>query len=354
MGHGARVKGIFSLSPFAFLKNFAALRLLKILNISLTMQATTASYTAPVPGKYWQWRGQSIYYVQAGRPSQRPPLLLVHGFGASTDHWRKNITGLCDDFEVFAIDLLGFGRSAKPEWQYSGELWRDQLEDFITQVVGRPAVLAGNSLGGYACLCVAVQRPNTAAGLVLLNSAGPFSDQPAASESLRSEVQPPRQPDALQKLLGDTVRLILQQPWARFLLFQYVRQHWVIRQTLEKVYLDKSAITDQLVEEIYRPSCDPGAPQVFASVFSTPQGEKVDVLLKQLTCPLLLLWGEADPWMNAREQSPKFRRYRPELTEYFLRAGHCPHDEVPERVNELLRSWVLSLPDSEHQSGLVK
>lgn len=314
------------------------------------MQVTTAPSTNPIPGKYWQWRGHSIYYVQAGeKSSQRPPLLLVHGFGASCDHWRKNLTGLCNDFQVFAIDLLGFGRSAKPNIQYSGNLWRDQLCDFITQVIGQPVVLAGNSLGGYACLCVAAQRPDAAAGLVLLNSAGPFSEnQPSVEpESLQSEVQPPAQPNGLQNLLGDVVKWIVQQPWARFLLFQYVRQPWVIRQTLEKVYLDKSAVTDQLVQEIYRPSCDPGAADVFASVFSTPQGEKVDVLLKQLTCPLLLLWGEGDPWMNARERPPKFRQYYPELTEYFIRAGHCPHDEVPEQVNSLLRSWVLSLPASQ-------
>ena len=311
------------------------------------MQVTPAVSTAPIPGTYWQWRGQSVYYVRAGRSSQLPPLLLVHGFGASTDHWRKNIAELCNDFEVWAIDLLGFGRSAKPNWQYSGNLWRDQLYEFITEVIGQPAVLAGNSLGGYACLCVAAQRPDAAAGLVLLNSAGPLSeDQPSPEpESLQTEVQPPRQPDQAQKLLGDVAKWIFQQPWARFLLFQYVRQPWVIRQTLEKVYLDKSTITDQLVEEIYRPSCDPGAAEVFASVFSTPQGEKVNVLLKQLTCPLLLLWGEADPWMNARERSPKFRQYYPQLQEYFLRAGHCPHDEVPEQVNSLLRSWVLSISE---------
>ncbi|MHC5675864.1 alpha/beta fold hydrolase [Nostoc sp.] len=310
------------------------------------MQATTASSTTPTPGKYWQWRGHNVYYVRAGeKQSQRPPLLLVHGFGASTDHWRKNITGLCQDFEVFAIDLLGFGRSAKPKLQYSGDLWCDQLHDFITEVIGQKAVLAGNSLGGYAGLCVAAQRPDSAAGLVLLNSAGPFSESQPTSEpeALQSEIQPPKQTSSLQTLLGDSVKWILQQPLAQFLLFQYVRQRWVIRQTLEKVYLDKSAITDQLVEEISRPAFDPGALDVFVSVFSTPQGEKVDLLLKQLTCPLLMLWGEADPWMNARERSQKFRQYYPELTEHFLTAGHCPHDEVPDRVNQLLGDWVLSI-----------
>ncbi len=81
-------------------------------------------------------------------------------------------------------------------------------------------------------------------------------------------------------------------------------------------------------------------------MFRTPQGEKVDMLLKQLTCHLLLLWGEADPWINARERSQKFRQYYPQLTEYFLRAGHCPHDEVPEQVNSLLREWVFSVVSS--------
>ncbi len=299
------------------------------------MQATTAPSTTPIAGQYWQWRGHNIYYVRAGeKQAQRPSLLLVHGFGASTDHWRKNITGLCADFEVFAIDLLGFGRSAKPKLQYSGDLWRDQLNDFISEVIGQKTVLAGNSLGGYAALCVAAQHPENVAGLVLLNSAGPFSVQQPTSEALQSQIQP------RQQLLGKITKSIFQQRFTQFLIFQYVRQRWVIRRTLKKVYLDQSAVTNQLVEEIRRPADDQGAIDVFLSVFSTPQGEKVDLLLQQLTCPLLMLWGEADPWMNCRDRSQKFRQYYPQLQEYFLSAGHCPHDEVPEQVNLLLRDWV--------------
>ena len=309
------------------------------------MQAATITSTTPIPGKYWQWRGHKVYYVKAGeKHSQRPPLLLVHGFGASTDHWRKNIAELQNDFEVYAIDLLGFGRSQKPKIQYGGNLWRDQLNDLIAEVIGEKAVLAGNSLGGYASLCVAAQCPDSAAGLVLLNSAGPFSqDQPTAEpEALQPEIEPPLN-EKLQKLFGDFVKSIFKLPLTQFILFQYIRLPWVFRKTLEKVYLDKTAITDQLIEEIRRPSGDKGAFDVFCSVFSTPQGEKVDVLLQQLTCPLLLLWGEADPWMNTKERSQKFRQYYPQLTEYYLKAGHCPHDEVPKELNALLKDWVLEI-----------
>ncbi len=280
-----------------------------------------------IPGVYWQWRGHRIYYLKAGaKQAQRPPLLLIHGFGASTDHWRKNIWALQADFEVWAIDLLGFGRSAKPELAYSGELWRDQLQDFIREVIGTEVVVAGNSLGGYISLCVAAEYPETVLGVILLNSAGPFNDGMTS-----------KKPNPLQSL----VRSILLQPWASYWLFQYMRQRGNIRKTLEKVYLDKTAVTEELVEDIYRPSCDTGAAQVFASVFKTPQGKTVDKLLQEIKCPLLLLWGEADPWMNSQERGAKFREYYANLTEYYLQAGHCPHDEIPTEVNNLIQSWVL-------------
>lgn len=282
-------------------------------------------FVEAVSGNYWQWRGQNVYYVKAGEKQlDKPPLLLVHGFGASTDHWRKNIYELQNEFQVWAIDLLGFGRSNKPAWEYNGNLWRDQLHDFIEEVIKQPAVLAGNSLGGYASLCTASQCPESVAGLILINSAGPFSDVTQKSPSL------------MQKI-GSWV---LKQPWATYFLFQRLRNKQNIRKTLEKVYLDHSAITEQLIEDIYRPSCDEGALQVFSSVFKNPQGEKIDHLLEQLKCPLLNIWGEKDPWMKAKERGAKFKQYCPNLTEYYLNAGHCPHDEVPQEVNNLMENWV--------------
>jgi len=278
-------------------------------------------------GQWWTWRDQAIHYVTLGDShGQRPPLLLVHGFGASTDHWRKLMVELQAEFQVWAIDLLGFGRSAKPSWEYSGSLWQAQLYDFIQQVIGRPAVVAGNSLGGYSALCTAANHPESVAGVVLLNSAGPFSDP---------ENAPPRRANPVGRLL----RTVMLQPVPSWLLFQYVRQRSTVRRTLEKVYLDQSAITEQLIAEIRRPAFDPGAAQVFASVFKSPRGETVDALLAKLGCPLLLLWGEADPWMDCRRRSAQFRQYYPDLQEHYLQAGHCPHDEVPDQIGQILRAW---------------
>ncbi|MGD1939077.1 MAG: alpha/beta fold hydrolase [Cyanophyceae cyanobacterium] len=295
------------------------------------MTATISLADAPAkPGQYWQWQGHEIYYVHAGEPrSDRPPLLLVHGFGASTDHWRKNVADLAADFDVWAIDLLGFGRSEKADRVYSGELWREQLHDFITEVIGEPAVLAGNSLGGYASLCVAAGEPQSVRGLVLLNSAGPFSDDPRVQK-----------PNPVKAFIGKVFRSVLLQPLPSYLIFQNARRKSTIRKTLQRVYVDQSAVTDQLVEDIYRPSCDRGASRVFASVFKSPRGDTLDVLLEQMECPLLTIWGQGDPWMNTGDRSAKFRQYYPTLTEHFLGAGHCPHDESPKEVDQIIRQWM--------------
>ena len=237
----------------------------------MTATTTINPSTQPIPGQYWTWRGEKIYYVQAGDTHlDRPPLLLIHGFGASTDHWRKNISELSQEFQVFAIDLLGFGRAAKPAWNYTAKLWEDQLcmTLLLKLSVVRP-FLAGNSLGGYAALCVAAEHPESAAGLILLNSAGPFTDSTH-----------PKEPTAVQKFLNEMVTGILRHPVGNFLLYKFVQRKSFIRDTLKKVYVDQTAITEQLVDEIYRPSCDAGATEVFASVFSNQQGEKVDVLLR--------------------------------------------------------------------------
>jgi pimeloyl-ACP methyl ester carboxylesterase len=266
--------------------------------------------------------------MAAGTSLAGTPLLLIHGFGASTDHWRKNIGPLAQHRPVYAIDLLGFGRSHKPVLQYSGELWRDQLHDFVREVIAQPIVAAGNSLGGYAALVLSVDHPAAVKGLVLLNGAGPFSDA--------------KQPDGWQKLLGDTAMALFQQGWASWLLFQYFRQKSVIRNTLLQVYRDPSAVTDELVEDIYRPSCDEGAAEVFAAVFQTPPGRPVDALLSALDRPLLLLWGDSDPWMKV-SRAERFLCAYPSAELVLLPAGHCPHDERPELVNPRLLAFAANL-----------
>ena len=262
-----------------------------------------------------------------------PAILLVHGFGASTDHWRYNIPALAAHHEVHALDLLGFGRSAKPAGlPYGGALWRDQLSAYVAERIGRPTVLVGNSLGGYAALAAGAALGENAAGVVLINAAGPFSQ----------EQQPPRGWGAIAtRTIGAAV---LGSPVVQRLIFENLRRPATVRRTLNRVYVDRTNVDEELVQSILRPSRDPGAFGVFRTVFDIPSGEPLDALFARLRCPLLLVWGIRDPWINAPGRRATFQRHAPPATtEVVLAAGHCPHDEVPAAVNAALLEWLAGL-----------
>jgi pimeloyl-ACP methyl ester carboxylesterase len=284
-----------------------------------------------VPIQPWSHLGHPVHALQeAPEHPEGPAILLVHGFGASTDHWRHNIPVLAERYEVHALDLLGFGRSAKPAGlPYGGALWRDQLAAYVRERIGRPTVIAGNSLGGYSALAAGTVLGDLAAGVVLLNAAGPFSDEQAEPKGWGA---------IARRTIGSA---LLKSPVLQRLLFENLRRPATIRRTLNQVYVDKTNVDEELVEAIRRPSLDPGAFGVFRTVFDIPSGQPLDELFAQLHCPLLLLWGIRDPWINAAGRRAAFQRHAPDATtELVLDAGHCPHDEVPDQVNSALLEWL--------------
>ena len=85
----------------------------------------------------WNFLNYPIHTISANTDdgSKNIAVLLIHGFGASTDHWRFNIPALSSKYEVHAIDLLGFGKSPKPnDVEYSGSLWKQQAVAYVKAV----------------------------------------------------------------------------------------------------------------------------------------------------------------------------------------------------------------------------
>ncbi len=72
-------------------------------------------------------------------------------------------------------------------------------------------------------------------------------------------------------------------------------------QPLEQVYRNPTAVDDELVELIYRPSCDPLAIGVFVSVITGPPGPKPQAEIARTAAPLLVLWGDKDPFTPGEE-----------------------------------------------------
>ena len=73
------------------------------------------------------WRGWQIRYsflnALSSKANSKLPIFLIHGFGASVEHWRHNMSALNQNHSVYALDLLGFGASKKVKTTFTIDLW---------------------------------------------------------------------------------------------------------------------------------------------------------------------------------------------------------------------------------------
>lgn len=284
--------------------------------------------------KTWTWRGYPITYRTCGE--EGIPLVCVHGFGASSGHWRKNLPVWGESFRCYALDLIGFGGSAKPkpktEINYTFETWGEQIAEFCQAVVGTPVVLVGNSIGCIAAMQAAVTKPEIAIAVVDINI------------SLRLLHERKRQTLPWYRRWSAPIaqKLLSYPPVGRWF-FNQIAKPKTVRNILLQAYQHPEAVTDELVEMLLAPAKDEGAADVFVAFTNYSQGPLPEELLPQLSCPVLILWGTDDPW-EPIASGQEFANY-PTVEEFIALPGlgHCPQDEAPEEVNPIVERWVKQL-----------
>jgi pimeloyl-ACP methyl ester carboxylesterase len=281
-------------------------------------------------------------------------VVLVHGFGAHSGHWRGNFTALAEDRTVWAIDLLGFGASAKPRSRLAGEpaepgavrycfdLWAEQLAALLQQLLPPDAAqgfqLVGNSIGALVVLRSAQllrERGMAPRQLILIDAAQRSLDDKRASAL-----------PGLEQWSRPLVKsLVRQRPLLRPL-FHILAQPAFVRQVLRRAYPSGAHLDQQLVDLLLAPSRLPGALEAFRGFVNLFNDHLAPDLLGDMQIPVRLLWGAADPWEPVAE-AERWASNCPAVQELLVLPGlgHCPHDEAPEQVNPILRRW-LRLGDS--------
>ncbi|CAI0392315.1 unnamed protein product [Linum tenue] len=243
--------------------------------------------------------------------------------------------------------------SFKPEG-YNYWSWRGHKIHYVVEGEGLPIVLVHGfgasafhwSLGGFTALVSAVGLPDQVIGLVLLNSAGQFGNPNAEANKTEESV--------LQKYLLKPVKDVFQRIVLGFMFWQ-AKQPARVESVLKSVYINKSNVDDYLVESITRPTADPNAGEVYYRLMTgfmlNQSTYTLDSALSNLKCPLLLLWGDLDPWVGPAKAN-RIKEFYPDTTVVNFQAGHCPHDEVPELVNQALIEWLSSLRPEPFQQAL--
>jgi pimeloyl-ACP methyl ester carboxylesterase len=270
----------------------------------------------------------------------RPPVLLLHGFGASLGHWRHTLAAFQGEYPVYALDLLGFGGSSKAYTRLNSLIWAELVHDFWQTFLGQPTILMGNSLGSVIAMTAAACYPQLAQGLVWFNL--PDSTVLMAPSSW------------LNRGLSPVLQLfcwLLSSPLIITPLLWVARTRPQLRQALRQAYVQQAAIDDELLQLVQQPACALGADRALRAMtrygVDVPLRSKAASLLPHLTLPMLLIWGRQDRLVPV-QLAQRCQDLNPLIQLVLLdQVGHCPQDEVPEQVNPLLHHWL----EQQIQSG---
>ncbi|KAI5084513.1 hypothetical protein GOP47_0001250 [Adiantum capillus-veneris] len=295
----------------------------------------------PYKSNSWIWREHKINYGVAGCGK---PIILVHGFGGNAGHFAKLIPYLTDKYRVYAIDLLGFGASDKPESEnYGPDLWAEMLCDFAKEFAEEGAILIGNSIGSLTALAAAAAGgADLFRGVVLLNCAGAMNRKGLMKENVLIRLLSP---------IFIVVEYLLQRPRVASFIFDRFRRKENIRKILEEqAYRNKASVTEQLVDILYEPSTKSGATEVFVKVFTGDPGPRPEGLMEQVSVPVLVLWGDSDIWTPPNGPVANFFKrlatVRDNVAVFSLTdVGHCPHDDRPELAVKYILPFLSTVYD---------
>jgi pimeloyl-ACP methyl ester carboxylesterase len=274
---------------------------------------------------WFEWRGRRLFYAhRKARAHKGRPVVLLHGIhaAASSYEWRSNVDALSERHDVFALDLLGFGMSDRPQTRYSARLYLRLIDDFARQQVGEPATLMATSLTAAYAVVLGARDPGQYPSLVLIEPTGLVRHHDAATTS------------------GDVARLVVNAPLVGAAVFNALASRRSLRHWLERAYVDLAFVTPELVDIYHRTAHQPGARHAPAAFLSGHLNLDVRGAVRRLRQPALLVWGE-QAVETPVEDARGFLALNSGIQLAILDpAGMLPHDEQAAEFNGVVAKFL--------------
>jgi pimeloyl-ACP methyl ester carboxylesterase len=277
---------------------------------SLEMAGAIAFSKIPIPSHP---EGIATTYVKQGTGS--PPILLLHGFDSSLLEFRRLMPLLAQHNQTWAIDLLGFGFTERPDGlEVSPASIEAHLYSVWQSLIGRPVVLVGASMGGAAAIAFALAYPEAVEKLVLIDSAG-YSNGPVMGRFLN---------DALGYWVTE----------------RFLKQPSVRQKISEKAYYNKIfASADAQKCAALHLDCSNWSKSLIS--FTRSGGYRsCKNRLAEIQVPTLILWGEGDRILGTKDAA-RFHNAIPQSKLIWVPdCGHVPHLEKPEFTAKAILDFV--------------
>lgn len=257
-----------------------------------------------------------------------PPVVLLHGLGATKISFLPTLDGLSDRYEVHALDLPGFGKSSKPlptGRRYSMAWYADVVQGYLASNGLRDAHLVGNSMGGRIALEVALRHPASVRSVVGLGSAVQFDEY---------------------RLLGPLLRLV-QAQWLGVMPSPVSRE--IIEGVVRDLFYDPSRVPADnhraAAQDVVQALRDPAHRMALLACARRLGAERSRGRraywrrLAGLAAPSFWIFGAHDRLVSSRYAARVERTVPAAQVEVWSDMGHVPQFEAPERTNTALSAW---------------
>lgn len=271
--------------------------------------------------------GVRLHYLTCGQDESRPPLLL-HGRGCAAARFAPVLPLLAAERRVIALDLPGWGLSAKPPFtgrtaQDALDLWVGAVRGFLDAQDIAVVDLAGHSMGGFTALGFALAHPERVNRLALVDPGG-LDRRMQLDVRLYFALGPER----LRRLFGPRLtRLVARR--------EAPRRSSPALAGEDLAFSDALAMQAEII-----PS---GAKAFSAWVGLTGVHLTLTDRLPELAMPVLLLWGIRDQVTPYDAAMPAARKLRDGTLVTFVRCGHSPFIERPDDFAHVLLTWLKNI-----------
>lgn len=303
--------------------------------------AAESGGSRPGPESLWADLDGPVHYVDHGGPEKAPLLVCVHGLGGSLLNWAALAPLLTTTCRVVALDLAGFGHTRSGSRSTSVQANQRLLHRFLTEVVGSPAILVGNSMGGLISILQASQRPDTVAGLVLVDPALPIA--------LRARPDPRVFATFTAFLVPVVGRRVLSR--TRDTTSAEEAAHALLRLCCADPSRVPAEVVDQHIELAgqRRAYSDVDGEMLTAAqslLWVLADRGRYAAMQRAIDVPVLLLHGDQDRLVNIASARAAAAANPWWQFEVATGVGHVPQLEVPEWTAEKVLGWLADHPEA--------
>ncbi|HEV8169525.1 MAG TPA: alpha/beta hydrolase [Pyrinomonadaceae bacterium] len=262
--------------------------------------------------------GVRVHYQEAG-DEHAPAMILIHGFASSTLVWSKVFLKLANaGYRVIALDMLGYGYSAKPrkgEYTIAGQA--KLLVRLLDRLSIPRAIFVGSSYGGAVAATCALDYPDRVEKLILVGAVN--NNRPLEFTLMRLFGS---------RVFGDVVSPLL------------IGSRRLLRRRMKRVYDRHSWVLDERrVDARHLPLRAAGTQRAIIRTVRAWDAERISRDAHLIKQPTLLLWGENDLDIPLADGERLHAEIRGSRLIVFLNCGHIPHEEYPEAFTNVVTDF---------------